>query len=149
MLPTKLCCTLQAAVHTKVWYVWCVAGGEAEAQAAYEDAMAALADEAAETHRHMQSHTSKKSGRTKWTMMEMWPMLVLLHAALLHEDLLCCSLLTLLHTDPLRHVALLHAGAEHPSHFQSSYQRTLVVPSRAVSHAHKQTAIPACYPRLP
>ena len=51
-------------------------GGEEEAQAAYEDAMATLADESAECHRHMQSHTSKKSGRTKWTMMEMWPMQV-------------------------------------------------------------------------
>lgn len=51
------------------------AGGEAEAEAAYEDAMAGLDDEEAECHRHMQSHTSKKSGKTKWTMMEMWPML--------------------------------------------------------------------------
>ena len=51
-------------------------GGEVEAQGAYEDAMATLGDEFAECHRHMQSHTSKKSGRTKWTMMEMWPMQV-------------------------------------------------------------------------
>ena len=56
------------------------AGGEVEAQAAYEDAMATLADEAADCHSHMQSHTSKK-GKTKWTMMEMWPMLVPLPAS--------------------------------------------------------------------
>lgn len=55
------------------------AGGEAEAWAAYEDAMATLADEAADCHSHMQSHTSKR-GNTKWTMMEMWPMLVPLPA---------------------------------------------------------------------
>lgn len=56
------------------------AGGEEEAQAAYDDAMATLADEAADCHSHMQSHTSKR-GKTKWTMMEMWPMLVPLPAS--------------------------------------------------------------------
>ena len=54
------------------------AGGEAEAQAAYQAAMTAcFSDEAnSKGHCSMQVHTSRKTGKPKWTMLEMWPMLV-------------------------------------------------------------------------
>ena len=52
------------------------AGGEEEAQAAYDDAMNAVFNLQLECHRHTQPHKSKKDGTTKWAMIEMWPMLV-------------------------------------------------------------------------
>jgi len=52
------------------------AEGEEEAEVAYKAAMKAVFEEQTDCHRHMQSHKSKKSGKPKWTMMEMWPMLV-------------------------------------------------------------------------
>ena len=54
----------------------CVTGGEAEAQAAYDEAYNAVFHLQLECHRHAQPHASKKNGKTKWTMIEMWPMVV-------------------------------------------------------------------------
>ncbi|DBB14759.1 TPA: hypothetical protein ACH3X3_004373 [Trebouxia sp. C0006] len=50
-------------------------GGEEEAQSAYDDAMNAVFSLQLECHRHTQAHKSKKDGSTKWSMIEMWPML--------------------------------------------------------------------------
>ena len=52
-------------------------GGEAEGQAAYDEAVTAVFDLQLECHRHTQPHKSKKDGTTKWAMIEMWPMLVI------------------------------------------------------------------------
>ena len=54
-------------------------GGSQEAQAAYDEAVNAVFNLQVECHRHAQPHISKKDGRTKWTMIEMWPMQVRLH----------------------------------------------------------------------
>ncbi len=53
------------------------AGGEEEAQNAYDDALNAVFNLQLECHRHTQAHKSKKDGSTKWSMIEMWPMLVM------------------------------------------------------------------------
>ena len=54
------------------------AGGEEEATAAYQAAVTACFsdDSDGKGHRHMQVHTSRKTGKPKWTMLEMWPLLV-------------------------------------------------------------------------
>ena len=54
-------------------------GGSQEAQAAYDEAVNAVFNLQVECHRHAQPHISKKDGRTKWAMIEMWPMQVRLH----------------------------------------------------------------------
>ena len=54
-------------------------GGHQEAQAAYDEAVNAVFNLQVECHRHAQPHISKKDGRTKWAMIEMWPMQVRLH----------------------------------------------------------------------
>ena len=48
-------------------------GGELEAQSAYEEALNAVFIEQL-TWRHMQPHRSRRDGKTRWSMMEMWPM---------------------------------------------------------------------------
>ena len=53
-------------------------GGQQEAQAAYDEAVNAVFNLQVECHRHAQPHVSKKDGRTKWAMIEMWPMQVCL-----------------------------------------------------------------------
>ncbi len=53
-------------------------GGQQEAQAAYDEAVNAVFNLQVECHRHAQPHISKKDGRTKWAMIEMWPMQVCL-----------------------------------------------------------------------
>ena len=51
-------------------------GGGAEAQAAYDEAYNAVFNLQLECHRHAQPHKSKKDGKIKWAMIEMWPMIV-------------------------------------------------------------------------
>ena len=51
-------------------------GGQQEAQAAYDEAVNAVFTLQVDCHRHAQPHLSKKDGRTKWAMIEMWPMQV-------------------------------------------------------------------------
>ncbi len=48
-------------------------GGELEAQSAYEEALNAVFVKQL-TWRHMQPHRSRRDGKTKWSMIEMWPM---------------------------------------------------------------------------
>ena len=55
---------------------WSSAGGEEEAQAAYDEAMNAVFVLQLECHRHTQAHKSKKDDSIKWAMVEMWPMMV-------------------------------------------------------------------------
>ncbi|KAL0024765.1 hypothetical protein WJX79_003822 [Trebouxia sp. C0005] len=49
-------------------------GGQQEAQAAYDEAVNAVFSLQVDCHRHIHPHISKKDGRTKWAMIEMWPM---------------------------------------------------------------------------
>ena len=51
-------------------------GGQAEAQAAYDEAVNAVFNLQVDCHRHAQPHISKKDGRIKWAMIELWPMQV-------------------------------------------------------------------------
>ena len=51
-------------------------GGEEEAQAAYEEAVHAIFTLQLDNHRHTQQYKSKKDGRTKYVMIEMWPLVV-------------------------------------------------------------------------
>lgn len=48
-------------------------GGEQEAQSAYEEALKAVFTLQL-SWRHMQPHRSRSDGKTKWSMIEMWPM---------------------------------------------------------------------------
>ena len=48
-------------------------GGELEAQSAYEEALNAVFIKQLTWH-HMQPHRSRRDGKTKWSMIEMWPM---------------------------------------------------------------------------
>lgn len=52
------------------------AGGDEEAEAAYDEAVHAIFELQLERHRHIQPYISKKDGRSKWAMIEMSPMTV-------------------------------------------------------------------------
>ena len=67
------------------------AGGEEEAQSAYDDAMNAVFNLQLECHRHTQARKSKKDGSTKWSMIEMWPMLVMTQPSLHLPSPVLCS----------------------------------------------------------
>ena len=54
----------------------CGTGGQAEAQAAYEEAVDACYNLKLDSHRHAIPRISSKTGRHKWSMVEMWPMTV-------------------------------------------------------------------------
>lgn len=54
----------------------CCTGGQAQAQAAYEEAFNACFNLGLDAHRQPISHISSKTGEHKWSMMEMWPMTV-------------------------------------------------------------------------
>lgn len=51
-------------------------GGQAEANAAYEEAYEACFKLGVESYRHPIPRISSKTGELKWSMMEMWPMTV-------------------------------------------------------------------------
>ena len=53
-----------------------LAGGQAEANAAYEEAYEACFKLGVESYRHPIPRISSKTGELKWSMMEMWPMTV-------------------------------------------------------------------------
>lgn len=66
-----------------------------EAQAAYDAAINAVFEQQIECHRHVQTHVSAKNGHRKWTMMEMWPMLVQLSLAhFVTAHIQCCQTCT-------------------------------------------------------
>ncbi|KAL0043699.1 hypothetical protein WJX82_003553 [Trebouxia sp. C0006] len=50
------------------------AEGSEEADTHFKAAMKAVFEEQVDCYRHKQCHKSKKSGKLKWAMMEMWPM---------------------------------------------------------------------------
>ena len=54
----------------------CDTGGEEEAQAAFEEAVHAIFTLQLDNHRHTQQYKSKKDGRAKYVMIEMWPLKV-------------------------------------------------------------------------
>ncbi|KAL0021983.1 hypothetical protein WJX77_002623 [Trebouxia sp. C0004] len=52
----------------------CCPGGQAEADAAYEEAYEACFKAGVDSYRHPIPRQSSKTGELKWSMMEMWPM---------------------------------------------------------------------------
>ena len=65
------------------------AGGELEAQVAYDEAVHAIFSLHL-TRRHMQPYRSEKDGKTKWAMIEMWPMHVSQQKTPAGTDTICC-----------------------------------------------------------
>ena len=49
------------------------AGGNEERDDAYDEAVAAVFEKGVACHRHMRCYTSRKTGKRKWTVLEMWP----------------------------------------------------------------------------
>ena len=66
-----------------------VAGGEEEAQTAYVEAFNAVFHLEVQCHRHTQLQRSKDGIGTRWSMIEMWPMLVTTHCPVLTSTLSC------------------------------------------------------------
>ena len=67
------------------------AGGDEEAEAAYDEAVHAIFELQLERHRHIQPYVSKKDGRNKWAMIEMSPMTVSCSSAIKHLPCRVCS----------------------------------------------------------
>ncbi len=53
-----------------------LAGGDQELHAAYHEAVSAIFEKRVACHRHQRCYTSKKTGKQKWTTLEMWPIAV-------------------------------------------------------------------------
>ena len=53
-----------------------LAGGVQELHAAYLEAVSAIFEKGVACHRHQRCYTSKKTGKQKWTTLEMWPIAV-------------------------------------------------------------------------
>ena len=51
-------------------------GGVQEQNAAYLEAVSAIFEKGVACHRHQRCYTSKKTGKQKWTTLEMWPIAV-------------------------------------------------------------------------
>ena len=58
--------------HTPVLF----AGGEAEAQAAYDEGVNAIFGLQLDHHSHLQPYRSTSDGTARWAKVEMWPMVV-------------------------------------------------------------------------
>ena len=61
-----------ASRHSNAMY----AGGVQELHAAYHEAVSAIFEKRVACHRHQRCYTSKKTGKQKWTTLEMWPIAV-------------------------------------------------------------------------
>ena len=59
-----------------------VPGDKEGAQAAYDEALNAVFNLEVQCHRHTQLQKSKDGIGTRWSMIEMWPMLVIIPTAL-------------------------------------------------------------------
>lgn len=59
-----------------------VTGDKEGAQAAYNEALNAVFNLEVQCHRHTQLQKSKDGIGTRWSMIEMWPMLVIIPTAL-------------------------------------------------------------------
>ncbi len=71
--------------------------------------MKAVFEEQVDCYRHKQCHKSKKSGKLKWAMMEMWPMTVclsFLYITTLHCYLMCCTLTRIHHMQAVRNACI-------------------------------------------
>lgn len=64
-------------------------GGKEQAVRAYEEALNAVFDLRVECHQHIQPYASRKDGKIKWALLEMWPLLVCSSA---HQISCACSL---------------------------------------------------------
>lgn len=49
------------------------AGGDQERDEACDEAVAAIFEKGVACHRHMRCYTSRRTGKRKWTVLEMWP----------------------------------------------------------------------------
>lgn len=54
-------------------YALLSAGGDNEREEAYQEAVKAVFEKGASCHRHLRCYTSRKTGKRKWTVLEMWP----------------------------------------------------------------------------
>ncbi|KAL3140140.1 putative 3',5'-cyclic phosphodiesterase pde-3 [Trebouxia sp. C0009 RCD-2024] len=48
-------------------------GGDMEREEAYQEAVKAVFEKRVSCHRHLRCYTSRKTGKRKWTVLEMWP----------------------------------------------------------------------------
>ena len=71
-----LCATALPGFQNLLHVCSMISGGQNEAIAAHEEAMHAVFTLQLKCHRHEQPHRARKDGRTKWAMLEMWPMFV-------------------------------------------------------------------------
>ena len=71
-----------------------MAGGQGEADRAYAEALNACFDLELEVHQHVQPYTSRKDGKLKWALLEMWPVPVspapVLPCSLTIAPVACC-----------------------------------------------------------
>ena len=58
-------------------------GGVDEQEAAYQEAVKAIFDKQVACHRHQRYYTSRKTGKKKWTILEMWRLAVCEHRPLI------------------------------------------------------------------
>ncbi len=56
---------------------------------AYEEALNAVFDLGVERHQHIQPYASRKDGKVKWALLEMWPLLVRSSTQLISFDQPC------------------------------------------------------------
>lgn len=69
-------------MSVKPFWVWVGTGGEAEMHRAHDEAVDAIFGRKVKAHHHMQAYISRKTGKTKWGELEMWPVHVSLPAKL-------------------------------------------------------------------
>ncbi len=73
---------LRHVMSVKPFWVWVGTGGEAEMRRAHDEAVDAIFRRKVKAHHHMQAYISRKTGKTKWGELEMWPVHVSLPAEL-------------------------------------------------------------------
>jgi hypothetical protein len=81
-MSTVIMIILWHALSVKPFWVWVGTGGEAEMRRAHDEAVDAIFGRKVKAHHHMQAYISRKTGKTKWGELEMWPVHVSLPAEL-------------------------------------------------------------------
>ncbi len=66
----------QVKMKLDAWSFAFHTGGKEEAERAYEEALNAVFDLGVDCHQHIQPYQSRKDGKLKWALLEMWPLLV-------------------------------------------------------------------------
>ena len=117
------------------------AGGEQEAQSSFEEAHNAVFNLQL-TWRHMQPHCSRRDGKPKWSMIEMWPMHV--RQKLLYMQL---SLSCLKQHTPHSHPACTHPASHTATHLHlpTSSAPTLLLDTQQPTCIY----LPPLHPPLP